>query len=80
MPCMQIAKNAGVDASVVVAKVEELDSEVGYDALNNEYVNMIEKGIIDPTKVCVTFKCIYHAKENLTLTITYIKKFKSTSH
>ena len=48
---MQIAKNAGVDASVVVAKVEELDSEVGYDALNNEYVNMIEKGIIDPTKV-----------------------------
>ena len=51
MPCMQIAKNAGVDASVVVAKVEELGSEVGYDALNNEYVNMMEKGIIDPTKV-----------------------------
>jgi len=54
MPCMQIAKNAGVDASVVVAKVEELDSEVGYDALNNEYVNMMEKGIIDPTKVVRT--------------------------
>ena len=51
MPCMTIAKNAGIDASVVVAKVEELDSEVGYDALNNEYVNMIERGIIDPTKV-----------------------------
>jgi len=51
MPCMQIAKNAGVDASVVVAKVEELDNAVGYDALNNEYVNMMEKGIIDPTKV-----------------------------
>jgi chaperonin GroEL len=51
MPCMQIAKNAGVDASVVVAKVEEMDNEVGYDAMNNEYVNMIEKGIIDPTKV-----------------------------
>jgi chaperonin GroEL len=60
---MQIAKNAGVDASVVVAKVEELDSEVGYDALNNEYVNMIEKGIIDPTKVCVIFKYTYHAKK-----------------
>lgn len=51
MPCMTIAKNAGIDASVVVAKVEELDKDTGYDALNNEYVNMIEKGIIDPTKV-----------------------------
>jgi len=60
MPCMQIAKNAGIDASVVVAKVEELDSEVGYDAMNNEYVNMIEKGIIDPTKVWhLTFTCIW---------------------
>jgi chaperonin GroEL len=58
---MQIAKNAGVDASVVVAKVEELESEVGYDALNNEYVNMIEKGIIDPTKVCDNY--IYCAKK-----------------
>jgi hypothetical protein len=54
---MQIAKNAGVDASVVVAKVEELGGEVGYDAMNNEYVNMMEKGIIDPTKVweCFTY-------------------------
>lgn len=58
MPCMQIAKNAGVDASVVVAKVEELDSEVGYDAMNNEYVNMMEKGIIDPTKVWEFLTCI----------------------
>lgn len=51
MPCMTIARNAGLDASVVVAKVEELAQDQGYDALNNEYVNMIEKGIIDPTKV-----------------------------
>ena len=51
MPCMTIAKNAGLDASIVVSKVEGLPQDTGYDALNNEYVNMIEKGIIDPTKV-----------------------------
>jgi chaperonin GroEL len=51
MPCMTIAKNAGIDGSVVVAKVEDSAPEIGYDALNNEYVNMIQKGIIDPTKV-----------------------------
>lgn len=50
---MTIARNAGLDASVVVAKVEELAQDLGYDALNNEYVNMIEKGIIDPTKVTI---------------------------
>ncbi|KAL4703669.1 hypothetical protein ACJJTC_016213 [Scirpophaga incertulas] len=37
MPCMTIARNAGIDGSVVVAKVEELGPEFGYDALNNEY-------------------------------------------
>ncbi|XP_033301540.1 heat shock protein 60A [Bombus bifarius] len=52
MPCLQIAQNAGVDASLVVAKVS--DSNLGYDALNDEYVDMIEKGIIDPTKVVRT--------------------------
>jgi chaperonin GroEL len=54
MPCLTIAKNAGVDGSVVVAKVEDQAADFGYDALNNEYVNMIEKGIIDPTKVVRT--------------------------
>lgn len=51
MPALTIAKNAGVDGSVVVAKIENLTGDQGYDALNDEYVNMIEKGIIDPTKV-----------------------------
>jgi len=51
MPLMTIAKNAGVDAAVVVSKVLDASSEIGYDALTDEYVNMIEKGIIDPTKV-----------------------------
>lgn len=50
-PCLTIASNAGFDGSVVVSKVEHMSHDFGYDALNNEYVNMIEKGIIDPTKV-----------------------------
>ena len=51
-PCHQIALNAGVDASVVVNKViEASDANVGYDAANDQYVNMVEVGIIDPTKV-----------------------------
>lgn len=54
-PCMQIALNAGVEASVIVSKVEEGKGDMGYDALNNEFVNMIEKGIIDPTKVSSVF-------------------------
>lgn len=51
MPCHTIACNAGYDGAVVVSKVEDMDHDYGYDAMNNEYVNMIEKGIIDPTKV-----------------------------
>lgn len=51
VPCMTIANNAGVDGAVVVAKVEAQQGDYGYDALNNEYVNLFERGIIDPTKV-----------------------------
>ena len=40
----------------IVAKIEAAQGDIGYDALNNEYVNMIEKGIIDPTKVIILFK------------------------
>ncbi|MBQ8845012.1 MAG: chaperonin GroEL [Clostridia bacterium] len=52
-PIRQIAKNAGVDGGVVVNNIyENIDKPAyGFDALNNEYVDMIEKGIIDPTKV-----------------------------
>lgn len=53
---MTIAQNAGVDASVVVNKVMEASGDFGYDAMNNEYVNMIEKGIIDPTKVSINYE------------------------
>lgn len=51
MPCTQIAMNAGVDAAVVTQKVLDGTADFGYDALKGEYVNMIESGIIDPTKV-----------------------------
>lgn len=54
MPCLTIAKNAGVDGAMVVAKVETREADFGYDALRGEYGNLIEKGIIDPTKVVRT--------------------------
>jgi len=51
-PARQIALNAGEDGSVVVGKILEKDSYgFGFDAQSGEYVNMMSKGIIDPTKV-----------------------------
>ena len=51
-PCRQIAINAGADGSIVVGKILEKDQyNYGYDAQNDEYGNLVTKGIIDPTKV-----------------------------
>ena len=50
-PLRQIAVNAGEEASVVFHKVLSGDDSFGWNALTNEYINMIEAGIIDPTKV-----------------------------
>jgi chaperonin GroEL len=51
-PARQIALNAGEDGSIVVGKIIENDNYgFGFDAQSGEYVNMISKGIIDPTKV-----------------------------
>ncbi len=51
-PLRQIALNAGVEGSIVVKTVkDEQDGNMGYDAANDEYVDMIKSGIIDPTKV-----------------------------
>jgi chaperonin GroEL len=51
-PARQIATNAGEDGSVVVGKILEKDQySYGFDAQHGEYVNMVSKGIIDPTKV-----------------------------
>ena len=50
-PLRQIAINAGLEGSVIVEKIKNSDKGVGFDALNEKYVNMIEAGIVDPTKV-----------------------------
>ena len=50
-PIRQICNNAGVEASIVTQAVREGKDDYGYDARNDEYVNMFKAGIIDPTKV-----------------------------
>ena len=51
-PIRQIAENAGVEGSIVVGKIMESKSETfGFDAQHEEYVDLIEKGIVDPAKV-----------------------------
>ncbi|WOC51213.1 molecular chaperone GroEL [Bergeyella porcorum] len=50
-PLRQIVANAGGEGSVIVAKVAEGKGDFGYNAKTDEYVNMLEAGIIDPTKV-----------------------------
>jgi chaperonin GroEL len=55
MPCRQIAENSGHDGAVVVGKlVEKGDADWGFDAQNEDYVDMFKAGIIDPTKVVRT--------------------------
>ena len=54
-PVRQIAENAGVEGSIVVGKILENKSETfGFDAQTEEYVDMVDKGIIDPAKVVRT--------------------------
>ena len=50
-PVRQIAENAGLEGSVVVENVMNEKPGIGFDALNNKYVDMIKSGIVDPTKV-----------------------------
>ena len=50
-PLYYIAENAGLDGSVIVNKVKESKAGVGFDALNEEYVDMVSAGILDPAKV-----------------------------
>ena len=50
-PLRQIAANAGVEASVIINKIREGKADFGYNARTDEYVNMYEAGVIDPTKV-----------------------------
>ncbi len=50
-PVKQIAKNAGLEGSVIVEKVRESADNIGFNALTEEYVDMVKAGIVDPTKV-----------------------------
>jgi chaperonin GroEL len=53
-PIRQLADNAGAEGSVVVQRVKQEKTNVGYDVSQNAYVDMIEAGVIDPTKVTRT--------------------------
>jgi chaperonin GroEL len=46
--------NAGQEGAVVVAKVKEMAEEEGFNALNDKYENLVQAGVIDPTKVVRT--------------------------
>ena len=50
-PVRQIAENAGMEGSVVVAEVKKSQAGVGFNAATEEYVDMIDAGIVDPAKV-----------------------------
>ena len=50
-PLRQIAENAGLEGSVIINKIREGKGDFGYNARTDEYVNMFEAGVIDPTKV-----------------------------
>lgn len=50
-PLRQIVTNAGLEGSVIVNKIRESENNIGFDALKEEYVDMIQAGIIDPSKV-----------------------------
>ena len=50
-PLFHIAANAGLDGSVIVSKVKEAPVGIGFDALKEEYVDMVKVGILDPAKV-----------------------------
>jgi len=57
-PLRQISRNAGVDGSIVIMKIKENDGAFGFNAATEEYGDMLEFGVIDPTKV------VRHALQN----------------
>ena len=50
-PLYRIVANAGLEGSVIINKVAESDPGIGFDALSEQYVDMVESGILDPAKV-----------------------------
>ena len=50
-PVRQIAENAGYEGSVIIDKLKQAELGIGFNAATGEWVNMLEAGIVDPTKV-----------------------------
>ena len=67
-PVRQIAENAGLEGAIILAKVKESETGVGFDAKNEEYVDMKKNGIVDPTKV--TRSAIQHAESIASMILT----------
>lgn len=67
-PLRQIATNAGLEGSVIVAHLKAQELGIGYNAASDEWVNMIEAGIVDPTKV--TRSALQHAASVSALLLT----------
>ena len=67
-PLRQIAENAGLEGSVIVAKVKASEDGVGFNALKEEYVDMVKAGIVDPAKV--TRKALQNAASIAALVLT----------
>ena len=58
-PVRQIAENAGLEGSIIVERLKHAEAGVGFNAATNDWVNMLEEGIVDPTKV--TRSALQHA-------------------
>ena len=67
-PVKQICANAGVEGAVVVETVKNADKGIGYNALTDEYVNMIKDGIVDPAKVTRSALCNAASVASMVLT------------
>ena len=79
-PLRQIAYNAGLEGSVVVEKVKNTEAGVGFNALTEEYIDMVKAGIVDPAKV--TRSALQNAASiaSLVLTTETIVSVKDTHH
>lgn len=67
-PVRQISANAGLEGSVIVNKIMNSEKGIGFDALTEQYVNMIEHGIVDPAKV--TRSALQHAASVASMVLT----------
>jgi chaperonin GroEL len=67
-PARTIAANAGAEGSIVVEKIKKQKGSIGYNAATGEYIDLVEAGIVDPTKV--TRSALQHAASIASLLLT----------